>query len=159
MNEYVAKPIREEELYRIIQVFTGKTGPPEWLVNHTPAHNNRDTAATLINLQYLQGISKGDRAFERTMLQQFIAQLPEDLSLLKAAITAADIPAIRSIAHNIKTTVAFIGLEHPLYAYLDPMERLSDDAAYDAVQTAAYFDALKQLCLQAVEEAVEIITD
>jgi signal transduction histidine kinase/DNA-binding response OmpR family regulator len=158
MNEYVAKPIREEELYRIIQVFTGKTGPPEWLVNHTPVYNHREPAK-LISLQYLQEISKGDKAFERTMLQQFIAQLPEDLSLLKAAITAADIPAIRSLAHNIKTTVAFIGLEHLLYMHLNPMEQLSDGASYDPAQTAAHFDALKQLCLQAVEEAVEIITN
>jgi len=156
MNEYVAKPIREEELYRIIQVFTGKTGPPEWLVNHTPAHNHKELPTHLISLQYLQDLSKGDKAFERTMLQQFIAQLPEDLSLLKAAITAGDIPAIRSIAHNIKTTVAFIGLEHPLYAFLDPMEQLSDEH-YDPTQTAAQFESLKQVCLQAVEEALEIL--
>ncbi|HEY8914777.1 MAG TPA: ATP-binding protein [Chitinophaga sp.] len=156
MNEYVAKPIREEELYRIIQVFTGKTGPPEWLVNHTPVHNHKELPTHLISLQYLQDLSKGDKAFERTMLQQFIAQLPEDLSLLKAAITAGDIPAIRSIAHNIKTTVAFIGLEHPLYTFLDPMEQLSDEH-YDPTQTAAQFESLKQVCLQAVEEALEIL--
>ncbi|WP_217606455.1 hybrid sensor histidine kinase/response regulator [Chitinophaga sp. GbtcB8] len=156
MNEYVAKPIREEELYRIIQVFTGKTGPPEWLVNHTSVPNHKELPAHLISLQYLQDLSKGDKAFEHTMLQQFIAQLPEDLSLLKAAITAADIPAIRSIAHNIKTTVAFIGLEHQLYAFLDPMEQLSDEH-YDPTQTAAQFESLKQVCLQAVEEALEIL--
>ena len=158
MNEYVAKPIREEELYRIIQVFTGKTGPPEWLVNHTHTSvpNHKELPTHLISLQYLQDLSKGDKAFERTMLQQFIAQLPEDLSLLKAAITAADIPAIRSIAHNIKTTVAFIGLEHPLYAFLDPMEQLSEEH-YDPTQTAAQFESLKQVCLQAVEEALEIL--
>ncbi len=156
MNEYVAKPIREEELYRLIQVFTGKTAPPEWLAAnvHVPLH--KEAPPQLISLQYLRELSKGDLAFERTMLQQFIAQLPEDLSLLKKAIMEEDMTAIRSIAHNIKTTVSFIGLERQLYPYLTPMEQLQA-AHYDPAQTAAQFDTLRLLCMQAVEEALEIL--
>lgn len=154
MNEYVAKPIREEELYRIIQVFTGKTGLPEWLAAHTPARE--ESSQQLVRLQYLHELSKGDKDFERTMLQQFVSQLPEDLSQLKAAIIAEDITAIRSTAHNIKTTVAFIGLEDLLYIYLDPMEQLQADH-YDPARTAQQFEALKQLSMQALKEAIDLI--
>jgi signal transduction histidine kinase/DNA-binding response OmpR family regulator len=154
MNEYVTKPIREEELYRIIQVFTGKAIPAEPPAAYTPA--TQETPQQLIRLQYLHELSRGDKAFERTMLQQFIAQLPEDLSRLEAAIITEDIAAIRSTAHNIKTTVAFIGLEPRLYAYLDPLEQLAADH-YDPVHTAQQFEALKRIAIQALKEAVEIL--
>ncbi|WP_298735365.1 ATP-binding protein [uncultured Chitinophaga sp.] len=155
MNEYIAKPIREEELYRIIQVFTGKTGLPEWLTVHTPAREE-SSSQQLIRLQYLHELSKGDKDFERTMLQQFVAQLPEDLNRLKDAITTEDIAAIRSTAHNIKTTISFIGLEDPLYTYLDPMEQLQADH-YNPQRTAGQFDNLKQISLQALKEAIDLI--
>jgi len=155
MNEYVAKPIREEELYRIIQVFTGKTGLPEWLAAHTSAREE-SSPQQLIRLQYLHELSKGDKEFERTMLQQFVAQLPEDLNRLKDAIITEDIAAIRSTAHNIKTTISFIGLEDPLYTYLDPMEQLQADH-YDPVRTARQFETLKQISMQALKEAIDLI--
>jgi signal transduction histidine kinase/DNA-binding NarL/FixJ family response regulator len=155
MNEYVAKPIREEELYRIIQVFTGKTGLPEWLAAHTPAPPE-ELPQQLIRLQYLHELSKGDKDFERTMLQQFVSQLPEDLSRLKDAITAEDVAAIRSTAHNIKTTVAFIGLEDLLYTYLTPMEQLQADH-YNASRITQQFEFLKQISQQALKEAIDLI--
>ncbi len=154
MNEYIAKPIREEELYRIIQVFTGKSALPEWRAAHTPPAP--ELPQQLIRLQYLHELSKGDKAFERTMLQQFIAQLPDDLAQLKAAISAEDISAIRSCAHNIKTTVAFIGLEELLYPYLTPMEQLEPER-YDPARTARQFETLQQLSVQALKEALSIL--
>ncbi|MFB6457976.1 ATP-binding protein [Chitinophaga sp. Hz27] len=154
MNEYIAKPIRAEELYRLIQIFTGKLQGPDTSV--TSPLLNGENGGHLLNMQYLHDLSKGDKGFENTMLEQFISQLPEDLSSLKKAITSDDIASIRSTAHNLKTTVSFIGLESHLYPILEPLEDLTP-AAYDPVVVKEQFESLKQLSMQAIQEAIAIM--
>lgn len=154
MNEYLAKPIREDELYRMIQVFTGKNSSPELYIYHNGHHAEGDS--NIVQLQYLQQLSKGDKDFENGMLQQFITQLPEDLALLKKAISEENIADIRSAAHNLKTTISFIGLESRLYPLLEPMETL-DAASYNVAAIADKFNTLKQLCMQAMQETLNIL--
>ncbi|MGF6848585.1 signal transduction histidine kinase/CheY-like chemotaxis protein/HPt (histidine-containing phosphotransfer) domain-containing protein [Chitinophaga sp. W3I9] len=154
MNEYISKPIIEEDLYRMIQVYIGKLPPRELpAVYHL---SNENGAQHLINLNYLHDLSKGNTEFEKTMLEQFIAQLPEELSLLKQAVIAEDIAAIRATAHNLKTTVSFIGLQDHLYPILEPLEKLQENN-YHPGTVASQFNTLKHLCIQAVQEAIHIL--
>ncbi|TWF42618.1 signal transduction histidine kinase [Chitinophaga polysaccharea] len=154
MNEYISKPIIEEELYKLIQVYIGKLPPRELpATNHLPHENGTHQ---LINMHYLHDLSKGNTSFEKNMLEQFIAQLPEELSLLKKAVMAEDIPAIRASAHNLKTTVSFIGLEDHLYPILEPLEKVQENN-YHAAVVAGQFNTLKHLCIQAVQEAINIL--
>ncbi|MVT11253.1 ATP-binding protein [Chitinophaga tropicalis] len=154
MNEYLAKPIREEELFRLIHVFTGKAASPE-LFAHLNGHTHVQEEK-LVQLEYLQQLSRGDKEFEKNMLQQFVTQLPEDLSRLKQAIETDDIPGIRSTAHNLKTTVSFIGLQTRLEPLLSSLER-TDTGKYQATAVATTFDTLKQLCMQAMQETLQIL--
>lgn len=156
MNEYISKPIIEEELYKMIQVYIGKLPPRELPASWYHPHENGTTQQQLINLHYLHDLSKGNLNFEKTMLEQFIAQLPEELSLLKKAVVAEDIAAIRANAHNLKTTVSFIGLEGHLYPILEPLEKLQENNYHPNV-VAGQFNTLKQLCIQAVQEAINIL--
>jgi CheY-like chemotaxis protein len=156
MNEYLAKPIREEELYRMIQVFTGKSSTPELFTYHNGNGHHIDNDGSIVQMKYLQQLSKGDKDFENGMLQQFITQLPEDLALLKKAILEENIADIRSSAHNLKTTISFIGLESKLYPLLEPMESL-DEGSYNAANIADKFNTLKQLCVQAMQETLNIL--
>ncbi|WP_158267156.1 hybrid sensor histidine kinase/response regulator [Chitinophaga niastensis] len=155
MNEYISKPIVEDELYRMIQVYTGKLTPRELPATHAH-HLHENGTQQLINMQYLHDLSKGDSAFEKNMLEQFITQLPEELSLLKKAVVAEDIAAIRATAHNLKTTVSFIGLEAHLYPILEQLEQLQENN-YHPHLVAEIFMTLKQLCLQAIQEAINIL--
>lgn len=154
MNEYISKPIDEDTLYRMIQVYTGKFTPRETLPPRL-LYNGENGHARLLNMQYLHELSKGDTAFEKNMLEQFITQLPEDLSGLKNAIAHNDVAAIRATAHNLKTTVSFTGLESHLYPLLEQLEQ-TDEKTYDPVTATALFNTLKQLCLQAIQEAIDI---
>ncbi|WPQ60786.1 ATP-binding protein [Chitinophaga sancti] len=154
MNEYLSKPIREEELFRLIQIFTGKFSPPEVhtaLNGHSQPHDG-----PLVQLQYLKTLSKGDTEFEHAMLQQFVTQLPEDLGALKKAIQAEDVAAIRSTAHNLKTTISFIGLDGILYPILEPLESL-DANSYQPALVAEKFATLRELSLKAMEETMAIL--
>lgn len=156
MNEYISKPIIEEELYKMIQLYIGKLPPRELPAAWYHPHENGNAPQQLINMHYLHDLSKGNLHFEKTMLEQFIAQLPEELSLLKKAVVAEDITAIRANAHNLKTTVSFIGLEAHLYPILEPLEKLQENNYHPNV-VAGQFNALKQLCIQAVQEAINIL--
>jgi len=164
MNEYLSKPIREGELYRMIQVFTGKSSTPELYARHnghSAIHNGNSNGhaaeqeTPLIQLEYLHQLSMGDKAFEQNMLQQFVTQLPEDLSLLKKAIDEGSVTAIRSTAHNIKTTISFIGLETTLYPMLEPLEDL--DSNYDTAFVTEQYNTLKTLCIKALEETLRLL--
>ncbi|HVI47946.1 MAG TPA: response regulator [Chitinophaga sp.] len=155
MNEYISKPIDEEALHRMIQVYTGKFATHESLPVH-PSAASVNGSSHLINMQYLQQLSKGDRAFEKTMLEQFVSQLPEDLSQLKHAIDQNDVASIRATAHNLKTTVSFIGLETHLYPLLDQLEQ-TDEQHYNTSNVKEMFKSLKIQCLQAIQAAIEII--
>lgn len=162
MNEYLAKPIRESELYRMIQVFTGKSSSPELYARHN-GHNGYSSSnghaaeaeTSLVQMEYLQQLSMGDKEFEQNMLRQFVTQLPEDLSALKKAIDDGSVPAIRSTAHNIKTTISFIGLESRLYPILEYLEAL--DETYDATVVDDKYNALKRLCIQALQETLQLL--
>lgn len=164
MNEYLSKPIREGELYRMIQVFTGKSSTPELYARHnghSAFHNGNSNGhaaeqeTPLIQLEYLHQLSMGDKAFEQNMLQQFVTQLPEDLSLLKKAIDEGSVTAIRSTAHNIKTTISFIGLETTLYPLLETLEGL--DSTYDEAFVTGQYNTLKTLCIKALEETLRLL--
>ncbi|MCF6405852.1 ATP-binding protein [Chitinophaga filiformis] len=164
MNEYLAKPIREGELYRMIQVFTGKSSTPELYARHN-GHNTFNNGNSngqtveqetpLIQLEYLHQLSMGDKVFEQNMLQQFVTQLPDDLSQLKKAIDEGSVTAIRSTAHNLKTTISFIGLETRLYPILETLEKLDDK--YDEAFVTAQYNALKTLCIKALEETLKLL--
>ncbi len=164
MNEYLSKPIRESELYHMIQVFTGKTGTQELYARHNGQHNNSvsgnngtsaERDAPLVQLEYLQQLSMGDRDFEQNMLKQFVTQLPEDLSLLRKAIDEGSVTGIRSTAHNLKTTISFVGLESTLYPVLDVLEKL--ESPYDPYIVAEQYNTLKQLCVKALEETLQLL--
>jgi HPt (histidine-containing phosphotransfer) domain-containing protein len=90
------------------------------------------------------------------MLEQFITQLPEELTQLKKAIAEDNISAIRATAHSLKTTVAFIGLESSLYPLLNPLEDLEENNYHPQI-IAAQFNKLKQLSIQAVQEAIHFL--
>lgn len=163
MNEYISKPIRESELYHMIQVFTGKSGARE-LYHHNGYHNNSANTTNgipteqdtpLVQLEYLQQLSMGDKDFEQNMLKQFVTQLPEDLSLLRKAIDDGVVTDIRSTAHNLKTTISFVGLESSLYPILDVLEKL--DNSYDPYIVTEQYNTLKQLCVKALQETLQLL--
>jgi signal transduction histidine kinase/DNA-binding response OmpR family regulator len=164
MNEYLSKPIREAELYHMIQVFTGRSGTRELHV-HQNGHNNNSYSGnngisaehdtSLVQLEYLQQLSMGDKDFEQNMLRQFVTQLPEDLSLLRKAIDEGSVTAIRSTAHNLKTTISFVGLENSLYPILESLETL--DSPYDTDRVTDQYNTLKRLCVKALQETLHLL--
>lgn len=128
MNEHLSKPIREQELFRMIALFK----PYQY-----------------IKLDYLRQLSQGNAEFDRSMTTQFLSDTASDLETMAAAVAANDILQLNRIAHNMKTNVSIMGLTDRLQPILDALEfvRKGDTSI------TTHFDNLKRICEAALAEA------
>jgi signal transduction histidine kinase/CheY-like chemotaxis protein/HPt (histidine-containing phosphotransfer) domain-containing protein len=141
MDDYISKPLNEEQLYKLIN-------------KYAQAKSARDTS--VIDLEYLKIVSKGDEGFEKNMIRSFSVQIPEELNKLKSSIIEKDYEQIRSIAHNMKSTLSFMGLKQltPLLQQIEQdckkqngFNRISDN-----------FTLISATCQLALIEAKELIS-
>ena len=144
MNEYISKPIKETELYAIIEQFT-KEG----------AEAAGSALPGVIDLQYLKDLSMGDTEFENAIIRQFIVQVPEELKLLKEAIDQQNKLQIKSLAHGMKSSVAYMGLTERLHPYL---QRIEAEAVNETSQPhfAEDFEQVAAICQQALTEVRQL---
>ena len=152
MNEYIAKPIKEKELFRLMARFTG-------MENNRPETKKgiiREASAVykLIDLRYMWGISEGNKEYERTVTEQFMEAIPIDLETLDSALVKRDLGLVRQTAHNMRTDLAVMGLLEKLQAYLDILE-------YETFDVHKFQEAVllvKTICLDALPEARHFYT-
>jgi HPt (histidine-containing phosphotransfer) domain-containing protein len=62
------------------------------------------------DFSYLRTISKGNTSFQQKMLTTFIKQSAEDIKKLKLAIGERNWEAVFMIAHKMKPSLHFVGL-------------------------------------------------
>jgi signal transduction histidine kinase/CheY-like chemotaxis protein len=148
MNEYIAKPIDEKELYRLIAQFTGIKDNPE---DKEPEAKKRETPTSYqwIDLHYMWGISDGDRDYEKNVTEQFLEAIPLDLETLETAQKNGDLETIRRTAHAMRTDAAIMGLLEKLQPFLDTLEH--DTFDQQNFQTSVL--SVKAICLNALPEA------
>ncbi|HVG40249.1 MAG TPA: response regulator, partial [Chitinophagaceae bacterium] len=149
MNEYISKPIKENELYNIIQQYTD-TAPAE------KKECNGEQASGVVSLDYLKELSMGDATFEHAIMRQFVVQIPEELDLLKEAIDLKNHTKIKSIAHGLKSSVAYLGLHPILYPHL---QRLEAEAItkIDENHFEEDWQKVEEVCQQAVAETRQML--
>lgn len=147
MDEYISKPIREEQLYKLIQAFTGYNIKPQ---AEASGSTTVPDEYCYIQLAYLRDISKGNKNYEKLVTAEFIEAVPAELLLLTQAIKNKDIAGAKQIAHNLKTTVSIMGIDNVVNAYLDIIEQWpGDDKVTSALTEASHY------CSAAVKEAGE----
>ena len=110
MDDYISKPINEQQLYKLIHKF---------------ASASTDEEVAVIDMEYLRSLSKGDEAFEKNMMKAFSEQMPRELNELNNAIHFRDYKRIESSAHTMKSTVSYLGL-HQLAPLLEQIESDSE---------------------------------
>ncbi len=149
MNDYISKPLHEEDLLEMITQYT--------LLNASIKTNIgvsiKDSDYKYINLQYMKEISGGNIDYEKTVTTQFIEAIPKDLQLLMKNWQDNHITNLRKLAHNMKTTASVMGLNKILQPYLDTLEyeNLTEEKFLEN------FITLKQICDTSVIEAKKFI--
>ncbi|RYY38368.1 MAG: response regulator [Chitinophagaceae bacterium] len=144
MNDYISKPIKEGELYAILQ-------------QHKQTMQPASATNPVINLNYLRELSLGDTEFENAIVRQFIVQVPEELVLLQEAVQAGNMQQIKSIAHGMKSSVAYLGLTERLQPCLHRME-VEAVAHPEHAHFAEDLEEVRKICEQAVVEARNLLT-
>ena len=148
MNEYISKPIREEELYNLIAAYTLKdTANP--MTKKDNGIKNTPGSYSYINLQYMKEVSQGNMEYEKNVTVQFIEIIPADLQAIENAWYNDEITIMRKTAHNMKSSISVMGLNETLQPCLDAMEYEN----LTQVQFQQKFSYLKFICNSALEEA------
>lgn len=62
------------------------------------------------DLSYLLQFCGGDDKFVREMVQLFVLKAPEDVRLMEHAIQVADYEQLKALAHKLKSSVGFLGM-------------------------------------------------
>lgn len=143
MNDYISKPVREQELYNLILHYTGR--------KDEATGNN-----SIINLGYLREISKADKNFEEEMIRQFIVQVPEEINTLQSAIHTRNLELIKQVAHGLKSSVSFVGLSSRVDILLYNIETNAAGSG-DIGIISANFEQLRQICDGAIKEAKALL--
>lgn len=143
MNDYISKPVRETELYAILQLYA------------VPV-SNQCSREPVIKLNYLRELSMGDTGFENTIIRQFIIQVPVELTALHQAIESGDAQQIKSLAHGMKSSVSYLGLNDRLHPLLHRIEIEAVNGSRNP-HFREDFEEVKRVCEQAVDEARDLM--
>jgi hypothetical protein len=115
--------------------------------------NNKEEA---LNLEYLKELSGGNKTFEVSMIEQFLRQTPGELELMIKEFNQKNYIAVAQIAHNIKTSVSFMGLLETLGDKLDYVE-INASAQRDNGYLKENITAIKDTCEKAFRAAEQYL--
>jgi signal transduction histidine kinase/CheY-like chemotaxis protein len=149
MNDYISKPIREALLHKLVIQYTNIPNPDA--LQSAPAVLAGEHR--YINLQYMKEISGGNKEYEKTITEQFIEAIPEDLLAIEKAWQDKHITGLRQLAHNMRTTVSVMGLNETLQPYLDAIEYDNQDEK----SFSKNFQSVKSICIHALEDAKKFL--
>lgn len=144
MNEYISKPILEDVLFELISGFS----PASYFPQSESAPYSR---YQYIDISYMKLISKGDIPFEKNVTAEFIRIVPADIDSLKLAGDRKQVSRINDIAHNLKTSVAILGLLPLLESTLDKLEM----PMLENHEISSLLEQLESVTVPAVKEAVD----
>jgi signal transduction histidine kinase/CheY-like chemotaxis protein len=142
MDEYIAKPVREQELQRMIVRFSQKKYKIEQNKNISSEHKYK-----YIDLSYMQEISGGDIDYERTVTEQFLEIVPADLEKMNNALSENNFAALSKMAHSMKASIAVMGMNAALDIELDTLETGSNDYEKNGA-----FTRFADYCKEAMKE-------
>ncbi len=156
MNEYIAKPIDENELFGLIAKFTGIEDNPRNSKKGAEKEIEKGAPSSYqyIDLQYMHSISDGDKDYEKTVTAQFLEIIPANLETLAAALENRDLTTLRHTAHTMISDVAIMGLLEKLKPFLDQLEY----EQFDEQTFQKAVAAVKTICGNALPEARHFYT-
>lgn len=140
MNDYISKPVNEQELLDLIEKVT--------IAN--PDQNKAVAPFNYLKLDYLKDMGKGNVAYERKVTGHFIKRIPEDIHTLRKACKSQDLVTIKETAHNLRTTLSIMGILERTVEILDELE-FPKEKKQNHEQLVS---ALEMTCQGAVKEAV-----
>ena len=154
MDDYISKPYNSQTLYAKMAALIRKRQ------NETNSMNNNqeqsDQLPRLCNLDYLYKLSEGSSDFMIEMIQMFVSQVPSAVQEMKIAFPAQDWMKIKSIAHRLKPSPGFIGVQE-LSGIFQSIEKNSSEVINPAIVEEMLLKAEKMTDRVVVELEEELV--
>jgi PAS domain S-box-containing protein len=116
MNDYLAKPVRAEELRRVLGQWSGEAAPTPGGLPTRSAPVPPEVPATPVDLAVLEGFRElqepGGPDVVTEFIDLFLEDLPGRLSAIREAATRGDTEQARAAAHALKSSAAYVGALH-----------------------------------------------
>lgn len=96
MDDYLSKPYSQDELYNLLT---------KYLAND---EDKNASMKTLVNLEGIESITRGDKVFQERMINLFIQETNSNINFLIEHLHNKDEKGIVSIAHTMKAATAHI---------------------------------------------------
>jgi HPt (histidine-containing phosphotransfer) domain-containing protein len=129
MNDYVAKPIRVDELVAAIKRAPRRAGGPEPAASAVRADREAIDTASLVRL--LDGTG-GDTDFVGELIEQFLNDAPGLVDAARKGLAVGEIDDVRRAAHTLKSNAATFGAR----GLADRSRELEDAAKQGALDDA-----------------------
>jgi CheY-like chemotaxis protein/HPt (histidine-containing phosphotransfer) domain-containing protein len=153
MDDYVAKPVRLEDLRQIVERWAEVAASTEPAVSgQDPFTTSGDTDSLVeanaasadapVDMSRLLDFTDGNPENLRELAELYLSQTEEQLGQMKAAFHAGTAPEVRRLAHSCAGASATCGMRH-LVPLLRELERLGSEGQLTGVG---------ELCHQAGEE-------
>lgn len=112
MNGYMPKPLDEQRLFQLISENLPDATPPVSILN--PLKNEvaeSIPSEKLYDLTMIHGLSGGDEAFIRQMVELFVDTMPASTQELQATLDQQQWEAMGKLAHKLKSTTGSMGMD------------------------------------------------
>lgn len=143
MNGYISKPFELDDLYKKISAYlkindSSTEDIPLVTVDHTLSGFKH------LNISFLESIAPNNPQFIIDMVQLFENNTPEYIRSIKKALQDNDLVALSKIAHTMKPTGAYIGVE-ALKPIVGSIEECADRGA-EKTEIILLVQKLEVLC-------------
>lgn len=146
MNDYLYKPFQPEDLLKLLSKYA-----PGKVNNAT--HISHEQHEKITDLSYLASVCDGDRIFMKDMIDTFIANTPSTINEMQKWVNNADWQRVASLAHKIKPSITFMGMEC-LKPVVKKIENFANDN-YNTDQIPPLVNTLSEKCSLAFKELRE----
>ncbi|MFW6357965.1 MAG: PAS domain S-box protein [Chroococcales cyanobacterium] len=138
MDDYISKPIQIDTLEAILQRWAGiitsnspipDSLPESSLPDTVPVKENPDDPA-IVDFARLSEVSRGDREFERELLEAFLEDAPCYLQNIQKALEKGDFIKLAHSAHQLKGAASMVAIRQlpAIAAQLEQQARSSSFA-------------------------------
>jgi CheY-like chemotaxis protein/HPt (histidine-containing phosphotransfer) domain-containing protein len=158
ITEILGKPIQEDILRQKIARYAENLLPHE----QVGFDNMSRITRSVINLDYLNGISKGRKDFVIEMGRLFVLQFPKELMAAETALRQNDFVGLSRAAHSMKSTVGFVGMHAGGVQLISELERKATEilSPSTSIQTLSMlFTQVKKIGYKAVAEMKTYLAD
>ena len=156
MTDYLSKPFKEIDLYNMLNTYLGDKDTTNSSIQSSSTDvqqsSQQETTKkyTIISIEHLHSLSRGNTTFIKEIIHLFLEQNPIEINDVEKAIEHKDYAVISSVAHKMKTSVGFIGIEQLLQP-LNQLEKLAINQG-NANDILGIFKNVKTTCHKASME-------